>query len=333
MPLTNLGTDGYLKIQKETTFGTEASNAMTDIPYQEGTNASLSIAQIERKNVYNSRIKQLPSKGRKMAAMEIVTEMHPALVGKWANLLFGASTNSGSGAVTHKWAVPKTGVRVGKSFTSEFAVGADNPDMIVGCTVTALSIESDSEGNIKQTIKVVAKDYERDIERAESFSFPSQIPFNFTHSTLTITPEGESDISQPVNSFNIEIDLNYASERFKAGVASDTIEQPIFNGLPTVTFKCSLDAEKRFQNWANDDHKTFSIELVLESSDIAHGSTPYKTQFNFPGCILKSDAKIEPKMENIEMELEFDCGFGGDYGGFTDVMGVVTVIDATADYV
>lgn len=331
MTITSLGTDGYLKIQKEVTYGTKVVDSQTDIPYQEGTNASLSIAQIERKNVYNARIKQAPSKGRKMASMEIVTEMHPALMGLWTNLLLGTSTNSGTGAVTHKWAIPKSGSTVGKSFTAELAVGADNPDILTGCVPLSFSIESDSEGNIKQTIKIGAKDYERGSSRASSFSFPSQIPFNFSHSTLTITPSGGSAISQPVNSFTLEYDLNYNAERFKAGVASNTVSQPIFNGIPTVSFKCSIDADKQFLTWANDDQKVFSIQLELQTTDIASGSTAYKTQFNLPGCILKA-SKIDPKMENIEMELEFDGGYGGSYGGFSNVMGVVTVIDAVSTY-
>lgn len=332
MAITHLGIDGYLKIQAEETWGTAVTDSMTDFPYMEGATAITHIAQVERQNAFKSRLLQKPSLGRKMAGLEVPFELNPALVGQVLNLFLGAASSTGTGAITHTFSIPLTGERVGKSFTAQFAQGADLADQITGCVITGLTIDGDSEGNVKASIKCVAKNYTRGVSRSDSISIPTAIPFSFSHLTATFTPAGESAITQPLNSYTLEIDLNYLSERFKAGVGGNVIENPIFAGRPTITFKCNIDAEKRFLNWANDDHKLFKIVLNFVSTENASGSTKRRLQFEMPGCMINPEAAISAKMENADLDLEFNCGIGGDATTTSDTMLEAIVVDTVATY-
>ena len=87
-----IGQDGYGRFQKST-YGTPATNSMTEIPLLESSQVSAMVQQIENKNIMFSRVRQLPNAGRNKVSGNIDLHGYPSLLGKFFNLLFGTSTD------------------------------------------------------------------------------------------------------------------------------------------------------------------------------------------------------------------------------------------------
>lgn len=334
MANNGIGQDGYMQYQKETTFNTAATASMTQLPIAPDSKISGKVMQIENNIQVGQRFKQDPDAGREMCAGSFGMDAHPALIGGILNMFLGASdgdTDNADGTYTHYWLQPLSGERVGTSFTLEQALGSDLAERITGCTIHALHIEGDNEGNLKVMCDVVGKEYTADITRITSFSYPSQIPYNFSNVVLNINPDGVGAFDVNVNSFTLDIDLNYDIERYKTG--ADSILQPVFNGVPIVNFSCELDADPQYVDYARAITSA-ALTATITSTENASGSTPWSTVVELPRAYLSQDTEIANGQERLTMSLDWDCSYGATStnSGSDSVMFEIRHTDTTSTY-
>lgn len=336
MTASGLGQDGYLRIQKETTWGTAVTNSMTLLTARPDSNIKATEAFIENDNIVSSRLAQAPSPGRINVNGELVLTAHPSLLGLLLNLLFGTSTDGSETDSTyeHTWLAPLTGERVAKSFTAQQARGSATAEQYVGCMITSMVLSGDNQGNVIAKFGVVAKNYSEDVTRITSFSYPSIVSYNFSHVTCNIdpvSPTNDSAFDQLMNSFELTIDLGYDLERFKLGAR--TIQQPVFKTRPKAMLKMNIDADKAFVAYARD-RETFQIDFELLHTEYAGGTTAYRTQIEIPSARLSPETVIENGNDRLTMDIEFDCSFGGTTtGGGSDAqMLEIRHRDGTAAY-
>lgn len=331
----NLGTDGYLRVQKEAAYGTGVTNAMTFIPQLPDTSLKSSIANIENANVINSRLKQAPNAGRKVVTGELKTDIYPDQMGMLINWLLGASTNAGASVdtgYTHTWLVPLSGERIATSFTVQQAIGEALARQFVGMTCTKIVITSDNEKNQTITLSLVGKDFSTGVARASTFTYSTKTPYYFGQGLLEITPVGTTKFTQNIRSFEYTLDLGYKVDDYMIG--SNTIVQPSFNTVPIQTFKCNIDADENFRDYA--DAKTLcNLTLTVATTQLTGaGAGVYTYAIEMPGCRLSPETEIPNGVEKITMDCEFECGYGGTTTGsaVVPVMGEIRVIDAVATY-
>lgn len=331
MAISGLGVDSYYRVQLESSYGTAVTNSMISIPAYTDSSFKAVHSNIENSNLISSRLLQSPNSGRVKCTGEIKMDMHPTLIGSFFRKFLGASSNSGSGAITHTWLCPISGTRNSSSFTLQQAKGRDTAEQYAGCVVTGISIEVDTEKNATITFRVVAKSYSEGVARVSSFSYPTQIPYNWSFLNAYLTPVGGSEISLAINSLNLDLDLNYNTEDFKSG--SLYIAQPQFNGIPTATLTANIDADKQFLTYARA-HTECSIDIAFTSIQNVSGTTKFSTNIELPGCRLNPETEIPNSNELLKMDLEFNCGYGGSTtgSGANDVMFEIRHVDATASY-
>ena len=326
-----LGADGYLRVQKESVYGTGVTSAMTLLPIKPGTILNATDANIEQGNVIASRLKQAPELGRKLITGNIIMDMHPSLIGLIYNFMFGAAggtTDNADGSYSHYWLQDLSAERDGSIFTTQLAQGSELADQFVSGMISKITIESDNEGLVQLTAEVIYKDYSTDIARISSFSYPALVPLKFDQ--IAITEAGLGAIT--AEALTIEIDLNYDTERFKLG--DDTVNRVVFNGIPQVTMTMTIDADQQFLDAARV-HTAYDFTVTLTGSDNA-GTTPtkYSTAFEFPGCRLNPELATEQTQERLKMDLEFDCSYGGTStnSGADSVQFEVRVTDTESSY-
>lgn len=331
MPLTltrsGIGQDGYVRIQKETTFNTAATSSMTLIPALADSSFQLEDANIENANVMSTRLKQAPDLGRRSVKFTLKLNLSFPLIGTLFNLLLGTSTNSGTGAYVHTWLAPTSGLRIGKSFTMEVALGSDNAEQLTGCTFTTFGLSCDNSGQVIVTMEGVGCSYTTGVSRISSFSYPTVLPANFSNCAVNI-----SGGSVPVYSFEYNFNLNYDTESFYAG--SRNIAQPVFKGIPEMMLKCTVDSDDQFKVAARAHTAYTSNSISITSLEIANGTTVYKTEIEIPKMRLSPGLKNPFGNDKLTMDLEFDCGYGGTTTGsaVNAVMAEYRVTDATATY-
>ena len=338
---TGLGQDGYLRIQKEVTYGTDLVSSMTDIPTKEGTDLVGFTANIENANQISSRLLQDPDLGRQIRTGTIVLDTWPTLIGLFFNLFLGTSSDAavGDGAFTHTWLSPVAGERIGKSFTAQQAKGIDLANQMAGGVINELVFDQDSEGNLQVTANCVFQSLTEDVARVVSFTFPDSSTdpsFNFGNVAFTITPSGGSALTTCANSFTLTLSLNYDLERFKmCETASDEIREPVFTSIPTAVLSMNVDAEDDFVKKARN-HTEYSVDIDITSTISEPGTTPTfaNLAFEFPGCRLNPETTIPSDNDRTNMDLEFNCGHGGTTtgSGGNEVMWETRVVDATAAY-
>lgn len=333
MAVSGLGQDGYVRIQKETTWGTGVTSSMTLLPAMSGSSFSGFPENIENDNVISSRVKQIPNQGRFKCSFEIQMKLHPTLIGLAMNLFLGTSTDAGpvDSTYTHTWLVPITGTKVGKSFTMQVAHGGDTAVQYVGCVFTKFGLKADNNGHIILTFSGVAKSYTTGIARISSFSYPSAIPLNFSMLTLNIDPADAAAFDQPCNSVEFEVDLNYELENFKTGSAY--INNPVFKGIPSTMLKCNIDADKQFRE-AAQSHTLYANLITMASTEYAAGTTTYKTIIEIPKAKLNPETVIPFDNDRLSVDLDFDCSYGSTTTGSSSavVQAEIRVVDATTAY-
>lgn len=335
--LAALGADGYFRIQKESTYNTGVTNAMTDIAVKPDTMIKKVVKRIERENTIASRLKEAPQAGRVMIAGEIVMDQNPAILGKFFEQLLGASSDAGSATVgyTHTWLCPISGQRIATSMTIQQAIGANEADQFNGSSVTGMTLSSDNEGNQEAKFNVVSKSHTDSVSRVSSWSFSSLAPFYFGQTTITIqplSPTAYDATTQLIKSYEFSVDLGYDTERYFLGDTS--IEQPAFNKKPEVKLKVTIDADRNFIDWARALN-TFKVILTTSHGTNAGSSSGvYQTVIEIPVARISEETEIKNGMERLEMDLEFDCGYGGTTTGSGSnlVMFELRHRDATAAY-
>lgn len=331
MAVTGLGQDGYVRIQKEVTYGTAVTNSMTLLPCLPGSTFETRDLNIDNMNVISSRLKQVPNIGRRTVSFSLQIDFPFTLIGTLYNLLLGTSANSGTNAYTHTWLCPRTGLSVGKSFTMQIAKGGDTAEQFVGCVFTSFKIASDSQGKIIVTMDGVGQTYTENVARISSFSYPAQIPANFSNIVLNLDPTDAAAFDQPCNSFELAIELGYDQENFKTG--SRFINQPVFNSIPSCMLKANIDADRQFVVAAHS-HTQYKGLITITSTEDAYTGTKFSSVFEVPAGKLNPETTIPFDNDRLTMDLDFDMGYGGTTtgSGAASVMFEVRNVDATATY-
>lgn len=336
MAASGLGVDGYLRVQKETTWGTGVTSSMTLLPIRPDTVIEAVEAFIDRDDQVGNRLQQDPGAGRITVKGDLNLYGAPSLLGLLLNLFLGTSVDGtvSDSTYEHTWLLPLTGERIAKSFTAQQARGGDTAEQYVGGMITGMTISGDNQGHVLFKFKTVYKDYSEGVARISSFSYPSTAAYNFSHVTCNIDPllpTNDAAFDQLMNSFEIDIDLGYDIERFKLGAR--TTYQPVFNTKPTMTLKMNVDADKVFTGYARDA-ETFQIDFQILHTAVAAGTTPYRTQIEIPVARLKPETLIPNSNDRMKMDLEFICNYGGTSTGGSSVNQIAEIRhrDATAAY-
>ncbi|GBR74528.1 hypothetical protein NO1_1687 [Candidatus Termititenax aidoneus] len=335
MALTGIGENGYLMLQKETTYNTPATDAMELLPWKEGS-VKATVAQIENNNVIGCRLKQEPDKGRIAITGELTFNQHPDILGLLLDLFLGAATDTGTSTTgyTHTWLAPLSGAKVDRSFTIRQAFGDDLAKQFSGCRITAITLASDNEGNQTITLTLFGKSYLNDQTRPTTFTCSNKRAYSFGMSKLFIQAETGSERAVKMNSYELTIDLGYNTEDYKLG--SLEVDDIQFNAIPTVTFGCNIDAEDIF---LKDAQLQTKYKLRLETNI---GTPPiegvsgvnYSTIIELPRGILSADTEIPFSVERETMDLSFDCAYGGQTtgSGATKTMFEIRHKDGEASY-
>lgn len=330
-----IGAEGYCRFQQEVTYGNGIMTSPIYLPILPDTLIKGWTELIEKGNVINSRLKQNADLGRKIVEGVLTLDIYPDLAGKFFNWLLGLSSNAG-GATTgyvHTWLAPANGTeRIATCYTLEQAIGEQLATQYEGCILKTLTIKSDNQKNITISAELVGENYTRDKERPESVSISSLIPYHFGQGTIELTPTGTTKFVQTVKSFELKFDMNYDTETWYVGSTGKL--QPHFKGIPITTFKTTIDADENFRDYALAQILV-DIDIALASGQQAGSeSGNYAIAIELPGCRLSPETEIANSMEYGEMELEFDCSYGGKTTGSPtdDVMFEVRVTDATDTY-
>lgn len=334
MSASGLGQDGYIRIQKQSVYGTPVTNAMLDIPANPGSSFDITVKEIENKRIINSRLKQMINAGQISCTFTINVDVPFTLVGAIMNLFLGAASSAGpsDSTYTHTWLTPITGERIAKYFTMQWAKGGDTAYQILDCIFTSFKLVGDNSGQVRMELSGVGKSYSPGVSRITSFSYPGYATYaNFGMFNLNIDPADASAFDQLCNSFELEINLGYNLERYKMG--SRYIQNPVFQTTPTVMLKANIDADKQFFDAALAK-TTYDFVLTLTSDQYAAGTTPYKFEFEIPKGILSADTKIPYDNDRLAMDIQFDCSYGGATTGSSTALvhAEARVTDATTAY-
>ena len=336
MTVSGIGIDGLLRIQQEVVWGTAIIDAPTFLPIMPDSDFVYDNQRIENANQIGSRIKQLPNEGRKVVTGNINMDVYPDILGKVFNLLLGASVDAGAAetAYTHYWFSPDSGVRIPTSWTVEQFKGADTGAQFAGVMVTAITITSDNQGNQKIAMTCVGKNrIDNAVVKPTVITVSSKTPYYFGQGSLSITPSGVGEITQKVDAFEITIDLAYDIEQFKVG-DQGLISQPVFNGIPMINAKFTIDADKQFETYASD-HKVCDIVLTVDSGQQAgSASGNFSYVIEVPQMLLATTNARANANEYMKMDLEFDGGYGGTTAdsGADEKQFQIDCVDDTATY-
>lgn len=315
-----LGQDGYLQYQAETTYKTPATGSEIDLPAKEGSLIKAYPEDIENMNIIADRTKQVPQSGRIIVEGQIIMDMWPTLLGGLFVWAFGAAAGSsavGDGAYTNYWFIPKTGLNAGKSATITQALGILLADRFDGCVIDSFTISQDNQGNAELTLQIRGAGYTEDIARETTWSFPvssSNPPFNFGQAKITATPSGGSQVTLCADSLSVTVNFNHNLDRYKvcSAVSAGEIEQPTYNSIPSVEISMNVDADQYLIEYARS-RTQWDITIDWTSTIAQAGSTPtyYAFATEFPGCLLAPDTEIPNSNDYLNMDLSFDCSFGG----------------------
>jgi hypothetical protein len=334
MAITHLGQDGYIRVMKEAVYGTPVMTSPVYLPVVEGALRFVQ-EQIEKQNLINNRVGQLPQAGRKKVGVDDITlQLAPDLMGLFMQLCFGVSENSGSGAITHTWLIPVSGESCGASWTVEQAIGADTANQYAGIKCTKFVIKSDNEGIMTIALSLVGVGLDDGaVARATTVTVSALDYLTFAHGKVEFTPDGVSQYTQLVNSFEIEVDFGYRDDGQKFKVGSDEAQAPIFGTIPKTTFRCEIDAEKRYETYAQAITE-IDVDVTLTSNEICDGTTPYSLAFEAKNMVLNADTFRENGVDNLTQSLELTAKAGGATSGSSSVVvqGEFRVVDATATY-
>tara|TARA_R110000796_G_scaffold225197_1_gene341571 strand:- start:435 stop:1439 length:1005 start_codon:yes stop_codon:yes gene_type:complete len=333
MTISGIGQDGYVRIQKETTWGTGVTSSMTEIPCLPSSTFTAVDENIENENIVSKRTKPTPDKGRGIVKFSMQFNVPFSLMGLVMNLFLGASSDATvvDSTYVHTWLTPITGLRVGKSFTMQVAKGNATAEQFVGCVIGSYKLGLDNQGQAIITLEGAAKSYTEGVARVTTFAYPTAIPANFSNAVLNLDNGSDAAFNQPCNSIELSVELGLELERFKTG--SRFTSEPIFNTIPTVALTCNIDADRQFPVAAHAQ-TSYAMTLVLTSTENAAGTTVYLIEHEIPVAQLNPETDIPYENDNLSMDLEFECSYGGTTtgSGTDEVAAEVRVKDATAAY-
>jgi len=310
---TGLGHDGYLRIKKESVYGTPVTTSMVDLPVIPGTLFKGYPELIENSNIIASRLKQDPNQGRLIRTGSIEMDAWPTLLGHFCELHWGTSANAGdaSAGYTHTWLAPVSGTNSGVSWTVQQAVGASVADQFDGVVSDSLTFSSDTSGNIKLAGEFVGQGLTEDVTRATSWSFPANStdpPLYFGNAQIVLTDSNGTDtILLCANSFELSFPMNLDLERFKiCASASAEIKEPVFNAIPGCTLSMNIDADRYMMTRARA-FTEMSMVITIASVISEAGSTPtYSTiTFEIPAVRLAPDTEIPTTEDRTQMDVNF----------------------------
>lgn len=333
MSISSLGQGGYLRGMKEAVYNTPLISSPTYFLVNSGT-LKFEAEKLVKQPLIGTRIPPQPEAGDKKVGPNDIELLVPAeQFSQIFNWVHGASANSGSNAYSHAWLVPITGITQGGSFTLEQAIGYDLASQFAGCKVTKWVLKGNAKNFVQLVITVVGVDLvDPDVARATTITVSALNCYRFADTVLQITPASVSQFTQKMNSFEVSCDLGYleAGQRFQSG--SDVAVAPIFGTIPKVEFKCNIDSERRFQDWATE-RKNFKLDLALTSTSKCYQTTPYSAAVEIPVAQLKSTVTPEMAKDNIPLDLEFEVYGGTTTNSGTDlVQAEVRTVDATATW-
>ena len=141
----------------------------------------------------------------------------------------------------------------------------------------------------------------------------------------------DAAFDQLCNSFELSVVLGHNLERFKTG--SRFTVQPIFSTIPVITLAANIDADKQFTAAARAQ-TTYIVALTVTSTEYAAGTTVYLVEVEIPEARLNPEGAIPFENDNLSMDLDFQCSYGGTTtGSGTDVVGAeIRVKDAVTAY-
>ena len=333
MSLSSLGQGGYLRGMKEAAYNTPLMTTPIYFLHQTGT-LKYEATKLEKDPLIGSRIPQLPEGGdKKVGPNDLTLLVNADSFSKIMNWCHGASTNSGSNSYLHTWLLPITGTSQGGSFTLEQAIGYDLASQFAGCKITKWTLKAQAKGFVQLIITVVGVGLnDPAVARATTITVSSVNCYRFADSVLQLTPASVSQFTQLMNSWEVSVDLGYleAGQRFQSG--ADTAVAPVFGTLPKVTFKCNIDSERRFEDWAVS-RKAFKIDFTLTSTSYCYSTTPYSVALEIPVAQLKSSVARDAAKDHLTLDLDFEIYGGTTTGSGTDsVQMEIRSTDATATW-
>jgi hypothetical protein len=334
MSRTGIGQSGFIRVKKESDYGVADTTSMTAWPVKSSALTKSIRERIENDNIISSRLKQLPNLGREVSVFELLLDIPPTIIGQIFQFFLGSSTDGtvSDSTYTHTWLMPITGENVGYSFTLQQALGSDLADTYAGLKIHNIVISGDNQGNVLITMTGTSEGVDaQGVTRVTSFSYPTATPYNFSMPSITINPADDDSFTQLVNSFEITLNTGLMDDRFKVGAYQQY--EPLIGKLPSVMFKCNIDADKQFVNAARA-HTTYALTFTMTTTEYAAGTTPFLFALEIPRALLSPETVIENGNDTLLMDLEFECGYGGTTtgSGSDSVMAEVRVRDAVAAY-
>jgi hypothetical protein len=323
-----LGIGGYMRIQKESTWGTAATGGMTVLPVESDSIINYNVNAIENATQIGSRFKQKPDKGRETVKGTIKMNAYPDLLGTMLHVMLGTATSTGT---KHVWFAPMTGDRVDASATIEQALGGATATRFTGSMINSLKLGVDTSTQAKNEFEIVAQDWLEGVTRATSLVLPTVTPFKWDHLSVVVTPSGGSAETIQALSCNFELNLNYDMERFRTG--SVYIAQPTFEKAPEIKISIESESAIEFKDWAND-FTDLNVKLTFTHTTVATGSTPYSLVIEVPGCRLNPEFNFSNTNDRHMSTLDLIGDFGGTTtnSGATVVLCEITLTDDEAAY-
>lgn len=319
--INGIGLDSYVRIQKESVFGTGVTNSMTDLKVLPDTSITAVNNVIEVANQVASRIKQTPDlEGRIRVEGSLSIDVDPTTIGRLLDLFLDQSAVAGDAntGYVHTYLAPVSGERVGNSLTIQQALGSALADQYNGCTINTMTLSSDNEGNLKCQFGIVGKTFTEDVARVSSWTYGAISAFNFGMTTCTLTFTGYTGYVQKVNSFELAIDLGYDTERYKLG--SRSIEQPAFSKPITATLKINCDSDATLLEFARNQ-TAFKAELaIVHTTNAGAVSGKYEIDVEIP--VLRFDPTTAIKNANERLTMDLTAMI---YGGTTTGSGSTVV--------
>ena len=333
MAVYGIGKSGYIRAQKETTYGTGLTDSMTDLCIKAGSKAVGMTRKIENELICGDRLMNEPNSGNKENKFNLIVDCAPGIMGLLHNLFLGAATTGvvADSLYTHIWLCPTSGVRVGTSSTLQSAIGANLADQFDGCTITKMIVRGRVNENLEITLEGVAQTKTSDVARVSSFTYPSDAPFNLSHLVADINPNGASNFTQDLDEFELTLDLTYDGERFKSG--STEITQPVFNAIPSVSLSLTHDADPKFQDYADALTDCF-VTLTFTHTILVGTSSVYAYEVELPKCYIEAESQPDFAPEYLKQTTVWNCGAGAAStdSSSVEVMFQVKVEDGTATY-
>lgn len=333
--ISGLGLDGYLRVQKEDTYGTDKTDGMTDLKILPETDIIVDNQSIEVNNQVASRIRQDDDKlGRVVVSGTLELEQDPTTIGLVMDAILDQKAVTGDAATgyTHAYYPTMTGQTSYNSLTVQQAKGSNLADQYSGVVGTGFTISSDNEGAQKLSVPIVGQGHTADVERQTSWTYGAVSPFNFAMTTVTLEFDGYDATAKCVDSYEFTVDLAYNTEDFK--LCSREIQAPTYNAITTGSLNMTIDADATLIEFARAQTNCKIILTTTHATLAGSSSGEYQHIIEIPKMRLATATTIANANEKLKLELAFDKLYGGTTtnSGAVEVPFEIRVVDATATY-